>query len=211
VGGAGGNTLPLPRRRILAARPCEDSGDDDVPAVPATGGRSGQASSSSAARPVDAALPLPPSGAPASPSGDGGHYIRAPRFSNPHWAVEGGWIVFDVAGRSLDGHCGCKAHKNVKNPCRMNRKSYEGRKLPQGRPIGLLLAWLAAGHRRATQTLHCHMAKERHCTADDRELLSHAVRSDLRRKARLRPELDDLFGLERHLRTGEPDEPLLWA
>jgi hypothetical protein len=42
------------------------------------------------------------------------------------WRMPGGFIIFDADRHSLNAHCTNPLHKNVKNPCRLNRTVFAG-------------------------------------------------------------------------------------
>ncbi len=132
---------------------------------------------------------------------------KKPRFSNPSWEVPGiGWIVHDVARNSLDAHCGSLQHVNVKNPCRLNRTLLPGRHPAQGKPVGLLFAWLFANAKRPSQCLHHQMTVKRHQTADDLKELSFDKRVAARKWARDHG-LAFLETYESHADKLNPQEP----
>lgn len=127
---------------------------------------------------------------------------RAPRGSNPTWAVPGGFIVYDIKQQSMAAHCMHPAHRNQRNPCRLNHTCKGKDDGPQGRPLGKLLAWLLVAGDHADRTTHHYARLAR--TADD----MHALRFEARHRARTE------FGsqveaacLERPARVGEGAEP----
>ena len=146
-----------------------------------------------------------------APSDPGDLVPRArPRFSNPSWEVPGGWVVYDIGRDSLDAHCCQAGHHVPTNACRLNRSAMpdaRGRLTAQGRPIGLLLAWLAAGSERPTRDTHHGMSIARRRTAVDSDVLSYVRRLALRQWAQLQPGLQDMLQKERARRPEESDEP----
>jgi hypothetical protein len=62
---------------------------------------------------------------------------RRRRFANDSWEVPNGYLVWNDASSSLDAHCDDPRHYSASNPCRLNRTC-------RGRPLGLLIQWLAA-------------------------------------------------------------------
>ena len=74
------------------------------------------------------------------------------------------------------------------------------------RPIGLHLAWAAAGHKYADQTQHMRLARRHEKLNPD---VSFEARSRQRAAARASGQLDRVFELERDPRDGEGDEPEL--
>jgi hypothetical protein len=124
-------------------------------------------------------------------------------FRNPYWCVPGGWIVYSSEG-SLDAHCDCAAHKNPSNPCRLNRGT-ETADEKRGRPLGLLMAWLAMGHARPTRKLHHNAGFWKSIT--DADLLYLDKTNRLRGRKWLRDHgLEVLFTFERNKRPDEPEE-----
>lgn len=123
-----------------------------------------------------------------------------------------GQLVYNHNSGSIDAHCA--RHKVGATKCHMNRtlraSETSGSRLAQGRPLGLLVAWLWGG-----------------CHADCREKKQHAdlrtgkgefaylVAEDKRSRARERVESDPAFKnwhartkwKERDRRPGEPAEP----
>ncbi len=109
---------------------------------------------------------------------------KRPRFSNPTYDVPGfGWLVHDVVRESLDAHCGRQDHECSKNPCRFNR-SLKGnpRNSAQGKPLGVLLAWLFSN--RPSHATHSRMKRKEDRTLADLESLSRAKRAAARQWAR---------------------------
>jgi hypothetical protein len=126
--------------------------------------------------------------------------LKRPRFSNPSWLVPGrGWLVLNVETNSLDAHCGCLHHKNVSNPCRLNRSLNAGPNPAAGKPVGLLLAWLFA--HRGSHGDHRQMVKKSTQMAQDVQDLSLAARRHARQWAR-----DNGLG---HLESKESPKSLL--
>jgi hypothetical protein len=189
----------------------QDFGHPPSRTAPAPSGAASGGASSSSAPVLPPPVPVPRLHRPA---GD----VAAPRTSNRSWPVEGGWIVYDEARDSLDGHCGCALHKFPRNPCRVNRTrlgvlhaitplTSETLKA-QGRPLGLILCWLANCHKAGSRERHRDMLGGERRTEDDAELFSHANRLGARQAASINLALADVFALERPPRDGEGEEPL---
>jgi len=106
-----------------------------------------------------------------------------------------GTIVWNEAASSLDAHCTYHAE------CRLNRTTRPGPRAygQQGRPVGMLLAWLEKGATCATKADHEAMKK-------DLMALIHPDRQRLRAAAEAIafPPLE----LERPRLPGEDPEPL---
>ena len=122
-----------------------------------------------------------------------------------------GQLVFNKHSGSIDAHC--TRHKVGATKCHMNRtlkEAPQGSRLAQGRPIGLLVAWLWGG---------CHpdcCDKKPHAQLrTGKGEFSYLVAEDKRRRARDRVEADPEFQRwraramwkERERRPGEPAEP----
>jgi hypothetical protein len=150
----------------------------------------------------DAGPPPPPPPRSARVGQDGeGKLRKRPRFSNRTWDVAGyGWIVYDESRHSLDAHCGRCDHDDRRNPCRVNRISVSGKSEAQGRPLGLLIAWLFAD--RATRSAHHGMVVPKRQTVQDLADLCYAQRCKGRQWARDNG-LAELEDLEDH----EPGKP----
>lgn len=143
---------------------------------------------------------------PEAPPGDAPAQIappsrRPPRFEgrNMIWEVPGGRIVFNVTAGSLDAHCGNPSHANARNPCRLNRTVSRGSRNPaQGRPIGMLLAWLSVSDSFPSRAAH-------HAARSDGSVLSLVLRRELRIWA-----MSERLGALEHegaRRPGEDEEP----
>jgi hypothetical protein len=131
---------------------------------------------------------------------------RKPRFANPNWPVaDRGWLVLDISQNSLDAHCSCLKHVNKSNPCRLNRTLNSGGPSSQGRPLGLLVAWLFAS--RGCQKEHKNMLIKKLQTPADLEDLSYDKRKAARVWARSNG-LGHLEGLESPKGCPSNDEPL---
>jgi hypothetical protein len=128
--------------------------------------------------------------------------------ANQYWRVPGGFLVYNVLEESLDAHCSCDKHVNRKNPCRVNRTRLETRGSPEkGRPLGFLMAWLAAQGCRDSEFAHKSMAIPHRRRPEDLPFLLLARRQAGRTWLQDHG-FHDLLGLERPKRDGEPDEPL---
>jgi hypothetical protein len=121
-----------------------------------------------------------------------------------------GSIVYDdgtKTGRnpSFGAHCPCRAHGNL---CRLNRTTHPGGEgKPQGRPLGLLVAWLWAHGRHDTKKQHMDLVNARPRPAEAAEQLSFAQRSRARAWLEQQPHAHDLLGKERDPWPGEGPEP----
>jgi hypothetical protein len=136
--------------------------------------------------------------------------LRADIDPNPTWDCKGGYIRHDVDRLSLDAHCTNPLHADATNPCRLNRKRRghgSGRQTAQGRPLGTEFLWLELGDTVPTREQHVNMLKPRAQTPDDVEAFSFENRLGARLLNAARPELKDLFILERDPWLGEGDEP----
>ena len=147
-----------------------------------------EASSSSAVGGVDNASLQGQSGAPWS------------RFEVPGL----GYLVLDEGQgrrrRSLNAHC-----QHGHGLCRLNRSLLPGRNPAQGRPVGLLLAWLRApcdSHRFLDREQHLALSR---CANDP--AVSFEARTAAREWAATVPELQAAMALERAPREGEGVEP----
>jgi hypothetical protein len=137
--------------------------------------------------------------------------IPAPRFFSGHesWQVPGGWIVFNSTELSLDAHCSHPEHRCTRNPCRLNRSSEECRRglnMARGRPLGLLMAWLAAGGRKSSMEKHKATLKPYERDEGDLEFFSLEKRTAGREWLKIQGHAT-LLAKERKRRTGEPEEP----
>lgn len=174
--------------------------------------------------------PPPPYSPPASPDGDLGAELvvgeaaaadAAPRaaavdrVAHPDWpicrgGVNIGSIKYDTVRGFLAAHCGNPAHGKL---CRLNRTcrpAARGRPA-QGRPLGLLLAWLECHRHYPTKEAHHDITSTRNiCLCPH---LSEAKRSEARAALQVEdPETyNTLAGLERDRRADEGSEPALWA
>lgn len=88
-------------------------------------------------------------------------------------------------------------------PCKRDRRSTQGTRLAQGRPLGFLVAWLGSG-------IDCrdrrkHMSKEALAISHADRL---AARVALEARAVAEPDVHALLALEREQRGGEGPEPL---
>ena len=135
---------------------------------------------------------------------------RRPGFHNLSWEVENGKIVFDDERDNIDAHCNIESHSCKGNPCRLVRKRLphaSGRQDAQGRPVGLELLWLELGPTKATREDHVNMLKPRLRTMEDVIALSRPKRLAARERGKAKPELKEVFDLERPPWTGEGPEP----
>lgn len=81
----------------------------------------------------------------------------------------------------------------------MNRTLNEGRNPNQGRPIGLLIAWVFKFVETSDQREHLALGR-------DRAAMSRDARREARAWAKQQPTLAPLFDLERPKRPGEDSE-----
>ena len=121
----------------------------------------------------------------------------------PTWPVpEGvgfpfkGKFVLDASKQSLAFHCCVKGH----DLCRLNRSLVGGRNKAQGRPVGAMLAWAAAGENYPDQASRMTLAKRIHM---DSPLMAFGVRMELRTLATMQEDLHSLLDLERDQRGDE--------
>lgn len=110
----------------------------------------------------------------------------------------GGRLVYYKTRQEFYAECPLRGTGHQRN-CRRSRtsRSSENMRRPgQGRPLGLLLAWLESA--------------EQHDTSDSHKVLFHTTHED-RKNARqflkTLPGSDALFEYERHLEPGEDSEP----
>ncbi len=128
---------------------------------------------------------------------------------NQYWKVPGGHLVYNAADESIDAHCDHPDHVDPRNRCRINRKRFackRGLKDAQGRPIGFLLAWLAAAPNADSAFSHKKLAKTKDLHPDELELFSRGKRCAGRQWVKTN-RLNDLLALERPRRDGEESEP----
>jgi hypothetical protein len=129
---------------------------------------------------------------------------------NQQWPVPGGFIVYNVRGDSLDAHCSCNRHDDRHNPCRLNRTRSvckRGINKARGRPLGYLMAWLAAAHLKGSAAEHKDMTKPRLQTPVDLESFSLA-RREAGRQWIVDRGYTDLLEIERKKLDSEPAEPV---
>ena len=107
--------------------------------------------------------------------------------------VEGGTISYYAQG-FFTATCRQPGH----GKCVLSRTSVGGSRAQQGRPLGLMVAWLGAAHRHATKAEHW----------DRRRWPDHATRLHHRGLLRQLPGGPSLLEQERTLEAGEPEEPL---
>jgi hypothetical protein len=150
-----------------------------------------------------------------APAGSEGAAAPAARLAhrsfgaNRYWQVPGGFIVENDAAESLDAHCSCPGHEDRRNPCRLNRTRIQckrGVNQARGRPLGLLMAWLACACEKVSQTKHKDMLYEKRRDVGDEEFLSLAKRQ-AGRQWLVDHGFAVLLSRERPRRGGEPDEP----
>eukprot|EP00959_Pyramimonas_sp_CCMP1952_P181975 3805020-Pyramimonas_sp.AAC.1 len=117
------------------------------------------------------------------------HLRRHPKFPSG---------VRSSEGRVGTGQRACPKSASGK-PCKLSRASYAGDAAPQGRPLGLLSAWLEAGPQ-------CMIDKTNH---KDRLFVKHCFPKETRKAARSRlyelggAAVEALRGKERDPRLGE--------
>jgi hypothetical protein len=193
------NRFPRARATLQHKGEQHHVGDADVPTTCPTSSRDTPSvpSSSSGGGPPPVAPAVPP----------GGRH----RFGgNLYWPVPGGFLVYNRADESIDGHCSCDAHEDRRNACRINRVRLackRGSNLARGRPIGFLMAWLAAASTKDDAASHKRMSNPRTRTPDDLEHFTLAKRESGRQWVVDRGGMTDLLGLERPQRPGEGPEP----
>ena len=105
----------------------------------------------------------------------------------------------------LSAHCMHPDH----GLCRLNRSLTTGVRPGSGRPIGMLLAWLAGAYdsdRFPDQP--AHMRLSRRIMKDD-PLMSYETRVACREAAKADPEMAPVLALERPVGDDEHEEPLV--
>ena len=115
-----------------------------------------------------------------------------------------------MAAESLDAHCSLCSHEHRVNPCRLNRTRFKCKRninKARGRPLGFLLAWLAAGTSKTTRTLHGDMLKPQKRAEGDEAYFTLEIRQRLRIWLVEDGGFTQLLELERPRRAGEPAEP----
>ena len=136
------------------------------------------------AEPADVAPPPPPPAAGKAPAGR----VRSDLFLH----VPGGKLTFYAKG-FFTASCEAPGHSK----CILSRSSEAGRKRAQGRPLGLLMAWLAAGAE--------HPTKEGHW--DRTQWPNFQQRRDAREALAILPLGQELLAQERAQEPGEDIEP----
>ena len=117
-----------------------------------------------------------------------------------------GLIKYGEGTNTLSAHCLYQDETSDEcchGLCRMDRTANASRiaaKSHQGRPLGFLIAWLLRSHRHATRKDHFY----------DREI-PHAERASARQWAKTQPAIEFFLDKERHVKRGEPEEPLAVA
>ena len=136
-----------------------------------------------------------PAGGPADPADPGPSRSRA----DLEMRVEGGVIRFYGAAQRIVGHC----EHHGERECRFTRTtmgSTLASRAGQGRPLGLVLAWLRCGCRDDLPTAASHKAM--------RPMPSHADRLRAREEFAADPASEAWFAVERARREGDgSDEP----
>jgi hypothetical protein len=124
-----------------------------------------------------------------------------------------GWFQFPVEhdgemlgalvsnGVNMNAHCFSTSHCSGGASCHTDRLLREGRRPAQGRPLGLLVAWLLRHSKHATKSSH----------QDIKPLLSsrngYAERCRAREWLKAQGGFQEAFALERPSRDGESSEP----
>lgn len=120
-----------------------------------------------------------------------------------------GDLVWNPAGESLDAHC-CAPEHAEKLKCAFNRTLSEGTRSAQGRPLGLLAAWLLAGPLCESRDVHFKLRRGVG-PADLVQLVSFEARKQAREYVEAMPEwtafLHRVGCKERQARSGEGPEP----
>ena len=105
-----------------------------------------------------------------------------------------GSVHYNVSGQYFRAHCPC--HGDECRRQRTARESETGR-AGQGRPIGLLVAWLQSAHAADSKEQHVRM-----------KVAGLSARQEARRFFLGLPGSTDLTDREREKKPGEPDEPV---
>ena len=106
----------------------------------------------------------------------------------------GGIIAYYPASANFVAYCGSDDHNDHAVGCRRVRTCTAGRSRAQGRPLGLLAAWLE----------YLAISREAHMAAP---AFSHAERAAARNRLRDNPDAVDLFACERPARDDSDSEP----
>ena len=101
------------------------------------------------------------------PSSRASEVARAPHVKEPVERIVSyppyGEIRYNSKLQIMVAHCHCKdaaGNQIHGNDCRKRRTVKEGRSAGQGRPVGLLAAWLQDGANHRSQFEHCHWSVE---------------------------------------------------
>jgi hypothetical protein len=158
-------------------------------------GRDGPGSGGIAALPADVPAPVEER-APRRPDRPGWTRLEVV-FDN----IAIGEIVFN--GFNMNAHCFHDGHQTT--TCHTDRLLKEGRRPGQGRPLGMLTAWL----------LRCHKHSSKKSHQEIKQILMSRVGYTERRDARIwlknQGRFQTAFALERPKRDGEDSEPELAA
>lgn len=121
-----------------------------------------------------------------------------------HNGVEIGKVVFNEPAGSLDAHC--HLHRDSHLHCAVNRTvRMSNPKVPRGRPLAFLLAWLRAGADYTTRDAHFAARLGR----DEAEALcTHERRVAIRSEIEADPYWAEARSKERRPGPDEPLEPL---
>ena len=194
--------------------------EDNMPLsalVPQPRGSPGAASAAPPRPQPKPAPPLPaPAAAPPPPAPLAAARRRAPQYSGHReahmtWEVPGlGWLKLDTKNHYLAAHCRAPGHGMT---CRLNRSvlsSGQPSRQHQGRPFGLLIAWLRAGASfTGPGAAKAHHEMSTRLWAPGEEALCFERRAAARAWAEEQGGLATLFefNVERPPRAGEGPEP----
>ena len=113
--------------------------------------------------------------------------VKAPEFLVTDWAGRHvGTVVWNRAGKSLDAHCICPAHEGGLK-CGFNRTLNPRGLHAQGRPVGLLVAWLLASDLCTSRDEHFNLRLGKG-PPELVQLVSFEARVDARRLVESKPE-----------------------
>jgi hypothetical protein len=115
-----------------------------------------------------------------------------------------GDLVWNNERTQLNAHCGCAEH-NLGGHCHLDKVLGAGRKAGQGRPVGVLLAWLFCGPDHDAQS---HKKAAKKYLGSSEGFAERAVaRAWAREEAEHGSLLGTILGLERDPESDEEDEP----
>jgi hypothetical protein len=149
----------------------------------------------------EASSSQPPASQMVQPGASAAPASAAARDTLQRWVVGAyGELRFDAKGMSITAHCFCPAHF-VAGGCRKKRivkGSTNPSRRAQGRPLGLLTAWLLAADSHSTQLEHSRQSR-----------YSYQERSQAREQLlQMVADVGSLLALERPRFQDEGDEPI---